>query len=52
MTGIAQQWLAKAREDLATVEKHLDDVGLTNIAAFHAQHCIEKCFKESGDALK
>lgn len=45
MTGIARQWLAKAREDLATVEKLLDDVGLTNIAAFHAQQCIEKCFK-------
>jgi len=45
MTEIAQQWLTKAREDLATVEKLLDDVGLTNIAAFHAQQCIEKCFK-------
>jgi len=45
MTGMAQEWLAKAREDLATVEKLLDDEGLTNIAAFHAQQCIEKCFK-------
>ncbi len=45
MTGIVQEWLAKAGEDLATVEKLLDDDGLTNIAAFHAQQCIEKCFK-------
>jgi len=33
------------REDLATVERLLDAEGLTNIAAFHAQQCIEKCFK-------
>jgi HEPN domain-containing protein len=34
MTGTAQEWLARASEDLATVEKLLDDEGLTNIAAF------------------
>lgn len=45
MTGTAQEWLVRAGEDLATVEKLLDDEGLTNIAAFHAQQCIEKCFK-------
>ena len=45
MTGVAKEWLARAREDLETVEKLLDDEGLTNIAAFHAQQCIEKCFK-------
>lgn len=45
MTGAAREWLARAREDLETVERLLDDEGLTNIAAFHAQQCIEKCFK-------
>lgn len=45
MTGAAQEWLARAREDLDTVAKLLDDPGLTNVAAFHAQQCIEKCFK-------
>lgn len=45
MTGMAAEWLVRAGEDLATVEKLLDDEGLTNIAAFHAQQCIEKCFK-------
>lgn len=45
MTGVAQEWLARAKEDLAAVEKLLDDEGLTNIAAFHAQQCIEKCYK-------
>jgi HEPN domain-containing protein len=45
MTGVAEEWLARAKEDLATVEKLLDDENLSNIAAFHAQQCIEKCFK-------
>lgn len=45
MTGAAGEWLARAMEDLRTVERLLGDEGLTNIAAFHAQQCIEKCFK-------
>jgi HEPN domain-containing protein len=45
MTGSAKAWLERAKEDLATVEKLKDDEGLTNIAAFHAQQCVEKCFK-------
>lgn len=45
MTGAVREWLSRAQEDLKTVEKLLDDAGLTNIAAFHAQQCIEKCLK-------
>ena len=45
MAGATKEWLARAKEDLDTVGKLLDDEGLTNIAAFHAQQCIEKCFK-------
>jgi HEPN domain-containing protein len=45
MNEAAKEWLARAREDLETVERLLYDEGLTNIAAFHAQQCIEKCFK-------
>lgn len=45
MTGMAREWLMRAAEDLATVEKLLDDEWLTNVAAFHAQQCIEKSFK-------
>jgi HEPN domain-containing protein len=45
MRGMAQEWLARAQEDLRAVEMLLDDEGLTNIAAFHAQQCIEKCYK-------
>jgi HEPN domain-containing protein len=50
MTGVAREWLARASEDLATVEKLFDDEELTNVAAFHAQQCIEKCFKAVIDA--
>jgi len=32
MIGAAREWLARASEDLATVEKLLDDEGLTNVA--------------------
>ena len=45
MTGVTTEWLARAREDLAAVEKLLDGEALTNIAAFHAQQCIEKYSK-------
>jgi HEPN domain-containing protein len=45
MNEVAKEWLARAREDLETVERLLEEKGLTNIAAFHAQQCIEKCFK-------
>jgi len=45
MNEVAKEWLARARQDLETVERLLDDEGLTNIAVFHAQQCIEKCFK-------
>lgn len=45
MNGMAQEWLARALEDLKTVEKLLGDEGLANVAAFHSQQCIEKCFK-------
>lgn len=45
MTDPAKEWLLRAKEDLDTVEKLLNEEGLTNIAAFHAQQCIEKCLK-------
>ena len=45
MTGAALEWVARAKQDLAVVDKLLDDEALTNISAFHAQQCIEKCYK-------
>lgn len=45
MKTAAREWLAKAREDLLAVERLLNDSELTNVAAFHAQQCIEKSLK-------
>ena len=42
---MSKQWLEKANADLKTIVKIIDDEYLTNIVAFHAQQCIEKCFK-------
>jgi HEPN domain-containing protein len=39
------EWLTKASEDLLAVEKLSEDEHLTNIAAFHAQQCVEKSLK-------
>jgi HEPN domain-containing protein len=45
MNAAGGEWLIKAREDLLAVEKLAGEDALTNIAAFHAQQCAEKCLK-------
>lgn len=45
MNSAAYEWLAKAQEDLLAVEKLSGDEALTNVAAFHAQQCVEKCLQ-------
>ena len=45
MNDMSKQWLEKANADLKTIVKIIDDEYLTNIVAFHAQQCAEKCFK-------
>jgi chromosome segregation ATPase len=42
---LAQAWLLSALADLKNIEHILGDDFLTHIAAFHAQQCVEKCFK-------
>lgn len=42
---IAEEWLKSALADLKNIEHILTDNFLTHIAAFHAQQCVEKCFK-------
>jgi HEPN domain-containing protein len=39
------QWLKSAEMDLDNITQILDLEHLTPIAAFHAQQCVEKCFK-------
>ena len=39
------QWLSSAEMDLGNIEQIVQREELTPIAAFHAQQCVEKCFK-------
>jgi len=38
-------WLDSARADLKSIKYMLEDEFLTHIVGFHAQQCVEKCFK-------
>jgi HEPN domain-containing protein len=39
------EWLKAAEDDLLAARMLLGEDRLTNLAAFHCQQCIEKCFK-------
>jgi len=41
----AQAWLESALADLKSIEYIKNDDFLTHMVAFHAQQCVEKCFK-------
>ncbi|WP_291323560.1 HEPN domain-containing protein [Desulfonatronospira sp.] len=41
----ARAWLESALADLKSIEYIKGDDFLTHMAAFHAQQCVEKCFK-------
>ena len=41
----ARAWLESALADLKSIEYIKDDDFLTHMVAFHAQQCVEKCFK-------
>lgn len=45
MKKITQAWLDAAQDDLAVIDEILSRPDLTNITAFHAQQCAEKCLK-------
>lgn len=40
-----QAWLDAAKDDLAVIDEILERADLTNVTAFHAQQCAEKCLK-------
>ena len=42
---MAKAWISSALADLKNIEHIIDDEFLTHIVAFHAQQCVEKCFK-------
>ena len=45
MKKITQAWLDAAQDDLALIDEILTRPDLTNVTAFHAQQCAEKCLK-------
>jgi len=45
MKRITEAWLLKAAEDLGAIRVLQSDPQLTNVIAFHAQQCVEKCLK-------
>ena len=42
---MAKAWISSALADLKSIAHIIDDEFLTHIVAFHAQQCVEKCFK-------
>ena len=45
MKKASGQWLESAEMDLGSIEQIIQREDLTPVAAFHAQQCVEKCFK-------
>jgi HEPN domain-containing protein len=45
MRRMTEEWLSSARDDLDTIRAIENNPRLTNVAAFHAQQCVEKCYK-------
>jgi len=45
MKQTARDWLIVAEEDLLAAKTLAQDARLTNLASFHCQQCLEKCFK-------
>ena len=42
---LAEAWISSALADLKSIAHIIDDDFLTHVVAFHAQQCVEKCFK-------
>lgn len=49
MKMLAQEWLKAARDDLAVIDKIINEESLAHMVAFHAQQCIEKSLKALGE---
>ncbi len=45
MKKATAEWLKSAEMDLDNIAQIIDLEHLTPVAAFHAQQCVEKCFK-------
>ncbi|MDD2781857.1 HEPN domain-containing protein [Sulfuricurvum sp.] len=49
MKLLASEWLKAAQDDLAVIEKIINEESLSHMVAFHAQQCIEKSLKALGE---
>ena len=45
MKFLSSEWIKAAGDDLLAVKEMMNNPELTNLAAFHAQQCVEKSFK-------
>ncbi|MDP3642380.1 MAG: HEPN domain-containing protein [Bacteroidota bacterium] len=45
MKQTTKDWFTAAEDDLLAAKKLAGEDRLTNVAAFHCQQCLEKCFK-------
>lgn len=45
MKKLTEEWLIAAKDDLAVIEKIIDEAHLSHMVSFHSQQCIEKVFK-------
>jgi HEPN domain-containing protein len=45
MKQTTRDWITAAKDDLLAAKILGYDIRITNIAAFHCQQCLEKCFK-------
>ena len=45
MKQTTHEWLTAAEDDLLAAKKLASEKRLTNLASFHCQQCLEKCFK-------
>ena len=45
MKQTTKDWITAAKDDLLAAKILGYDVRITNLAAFHCQQCLEKCFK-------
>ncbi len=43
--ALVHAWISSALADLKSIEHIIEDEFLTHVVAFHAQQCVEKCFK-------
>ena len=52
MKQTTKDWLTAAEDDLLAAKTLMNDSRLTNVAAFHCQQCLEKCFKAKIEELE